>query len=77
MDWSDEYKLCFIDHHKQSVILGGTWYVDNKKKDKMKMLILLLEKYNRVVDLIERIMRDLHTSFHRECQIAKKLSGHS
>jgi hypothetical protein len=39
------------------------------------VLILLVEKWSSTVNLIERIMKDLHASFHCEYQTVKKLSG--
>jgi hypothetical protein len=73
MDWSNEYKLCVIDHYRQNVILWDTW-VDYRKLNK-DVLILLVEEYNSTADIIEGTMKDIHTSFYCECYIGNKLSG--
>jgi hypothetical protein len=36
---------------------------------------VLVEKYNSTVDLTVIVVKDLHTSFHWNHQLAKELSG--
>jgi hypothetical protein len=55
------------------MILWDTWYVDYKKKVKIKFL--LVEKYSSTVDLMARISKDLHTAIHCKYQIAKRVSN--
>jgi hypothetical protein len=36
MDWSDEYKLCYIGHCRLDNVLWDTWYIDYKKRVKQR-----------------------------------------
>jgi hypothetical protein len=72
MDWSIEYALLIVtDKMSFCGILG----LIKKRKLNKHVLILLVEEYDSTVDIIERTMIDLHTSFYCECCIGKKLSG--
>jgi hypothetical protein len=42
-----------------------------KRRLTKDVLVLLVEKYNSTVDLIGKIMRDLHTSFFCGCHNSK------
>jgi hypothetical protein len=74
MDCSVQQKLGFSDYYTHNTILCDTWYISYKIKLKSYVFILHVEKYRNTLDLTERIMKDLHTSFHCKHQLTKKLT---
>jgi hypothetical protein len=74
MEWADEYKLCCIVHCRQNVVLWDTWYMDKERN--LNKGVWFCVRRNKILNLIQRIMNDLLTSFHCEYQIANWAVSH-
>jgi hypothetical protein len=42
MDWSNEQKLCIVEHYRHSIILWDTLYINERNKHKIEICSCLL-----------------------------------